>query len=612
MKKSKLVFLGLILVAVPLIFQFALLTWMSGMLFSIAEESQAARESRNRIGRLSDCWLKQSDCFFLIFSVRNDVKEAEILKEISDIEQETNAILDGAITQENRDSINKIKTALRELTALAPYSISRGRQAPTFMERYSIAPKLAKAGQKFSDEITATVEKERQTRSQIYEISDALQDSVRNALIALVIVSIVFSTALAIFFAARIKNPINRISENLKLLSENKQLLPTLTWSDELGSLDRLIHTVAEERNQMLLRERSLFEKASDLICSLDENGTFLSVNPMAKRMLAMQPEKMIGMRLNELVAPEDSFAVDELVRRSISRNDFQTAELRLCKSDGTTTDTRWSCLWSDQEGSLFCVAHDITRENELAKVKQDFMNMISHDLRGPLTSIMGGLTMVANGIKGELSPTLLEEARSAVRSSEKLVSFINDLLDFQKLNVGEMPLELEQHQAQELIQEAFQLVSASAQEKSVELVYKNEKSNSTVYCDSQKIVQVLLNLFSNSIKFSPENSVVLVQTSEEPETITFYVSDSGPGIPEEMHQKIFEPFEQVQQMQHQGTGLGLAICKMIVETHGGKIGVRNRSDSAEHGVLEAGGSEFWFSLPSKRHPVKPNQDSIT
>ncbi len=98
-------------------------------------------------------------------------------------------------------------------------------------------------------------------------------------MIIFVVVNILSSLLMAVFFAARIKAPINHISNNLRLLSQNKPLMPPLTIKDELGALDRLIHTVESEINNAHIKERALIEKAADLICSLDETGTFLTVN---------------------------------------------------------------------------------------------------------------------------------------------------------------------------------------------------------------------------------------------------------------------------------------------------------------------------------------------
>lgn len=614
MKQSKLVWSGITLVSVPIIFQLGLIVWMNSVIVSIRKGTASARESRARISQLNDCLVKIGDFVFVIATGRQSEKEEGILKEVNSIEAETERTLANLQkTPQQEKQMVRVQAALDELMSLASWAIKTGLKGATFDERISIMPKLVLGGQRFMDELSTMIDLERQARSQSYQLSNEDRDRIRNALLSSVAVSLLSTLFMAVFFAAFIKDPINRINDNLRLLSENKPLLPVLGRNDELGALDRLIHTVGDETDQALKRERALIEKAADMICSLDAAGTFLTVNAMALHMLSIQPSELVGKRLNELTIPQDSFEADELIRRSISVNDFQNGELRLRKSDGTVLDTRWSCLWSDQEGTLFCVAHDITKEKELTQMRQDFMNMISHDLRSPLTSVIGGLTILTTGIKGDLPSGLQEEATSAIRSADKLVAFINDLLDFQKLDSGQMPLDLKSNNVEELVSEAIQLVETIARTRSVELVSQRSEKAITVYCDRQKTVQVILNLLSNAIKFSPSDSKVEIQVVEQPDHVRFSVVDSGPGIPEEMRQKIFEPFEQVDPTQHQGTGLGLAICKMIVEAHGGSIGVNDRtqaeSDStsksepstAEPQSSPLTGSEFWFTLKNRR-----------
>ncbi|MBA3995398.1 MAG: hypothetical protein C0469_17915 [Cyanobacteria bacterium DS2.3.42] len=604
MKKTKLTSLGLILVAVPVVFQFVLLSGMLTMLWSVQQESVRARESRNRVSRINDCMMGVLEFSFILVSARKDVDKNYVLNEVDQIGKDIVGVLEVVGRDpESAAQVKRVKESMNNLVSLADWMLGAVRKAKSEEERIAVIPRMSTFAGKFTAELATLIALEKSRRSQVFGISTVDRAKVSDWLIIFVVVNILSSLLMAVFFAARIKAPINHISNNLKLLSQNKPLLPALTMKDELGALDRLIHTVESELNNAHTKERALIEKAADLICSLDETGVFLTVNPMAARMLSIQPSELVSTKLSELTILEDSFAADELIRRSISSNDFQSAELTLRKTDGTTIETRWSCLWSDQEGSLFCVAHDITKEKELAQVKQDFMNMVSHDLRSPLSSVMVRLTMLIEGKQDELTTSFREEAESAVKSAEKLVGFIDDLLDFQKLSAGQMPLELKSHEAQTLVDEAVDLVKAYAKDRSIELKFDNEFAKVPLVCDGQKVVQVLVNLLSNAIKFSPARSVVQICVEHISESVRFSVSDEGPGVDADVRIAIFEPFQQTASTQHQGTGLGLAICKMIVEAHGGSIGVAEKmpSDSGETAQENvAKGSRFWFSIPEK------------
>lgn len=605
MKRTTLTSLGLILVAVPVVFQFVLLSGMLTMLWSVQQESVRARESRNRISRINDCMMGVLEFSFILVSARKDVDKNYVLKEVEQIGKDTVGVLEAVGTDpQSAGYVNRVKESMHDLGSLADWMLEGVRKAKSEEERLAVIPRMSTFAGKFTAELANLIALEKSRRSQVFGISSADRAKISDWLIIFLAVNFLSSFLMAVLFSSRIKAPINHISKNLKLLSQNSPLMPALAMKDELGALDRLIHTVESELNKAHTKERALIERAADLICSLDETGVFITANPMATRMLSIQPSQLISTKLNELTIAEDSFAVDELIRRSISSNDFQSAELTLRKADGTTVETRWSCLWSDQEGSLFCVAHDITKEKELERMKQDFMNMISHDLRSPLSSVMVRLTMLIEGSKDELTSSFREEADSAVKSAEKLVGFIDDLLDFQKLSAGQMPLELKSNRAQALIDEAVNLVKAYAKDRSIELKFINDTATILSVCDGQKVIQVLVNLLSNAIKFSPAQSVVHIKVDDTAEAVKFTVSDEGPGVPEEMRVAIFEPFQQTTATQHQGTGLGLAICKMIVEAHGGSIGVTERmsvdsgSDIGKNNAVQ--GSQFWFAIPKK------------
>jgi len=590
-KNLKINSLGLMLVAVPVILQLGLLCAMLSMLWSMQHESLRARESRNRVCRVNDCIIAGFELAWLMVSTRNNVEMPEILRQVKEIEHEIVSKLD----EPNPDAeyitqSSKAKASIRNMTGIAEDAFRRMRTAKDSDHRFMIIGTLSDRFYQVGDDLSAIIDTERNKRLQVFGLTSEDRRRVRDWLLIFIAVNVLSSIAMAVFFAARINSPINRISRNLKLLSRNQPLLPASTTKDELGSLDRLVHNVAAEVESAREREIAMIEKAADLICSLDEAGTFLTVNPMAMRLLSMQPADLVGTKISELTILEDSFAAEELIRNSISSNEFQTATLTLRRADGSTIETRWSSLWSDQESRLFCVAHDVTKDNELARMKQEFMDMISHDLRSPLTSVLGGLTMLIQDGRG-VSSEFRDEAESAIRSSERLIGFINDLLDFQKLSAGQMPLEIEAYSVTGVISEALELVAAFARDREIELCYARHSEEILIFCDKQKIVQVLVNLLSNAIKFSPSQTKVQIAARLFENNIEFSVTDAGIGVPEDMRVAIFEPFQQTSSTQHQGTGLGLAICKMIVEAHGGSIGVVPGENT---------GSNFWFSIPSR------------
>ena len=223
---------------------------------------------------------------------------------------------------------------------------------------------------------------------------------------------------------------------------------------------------------------------------------------------------------------------------------------------------------------------------------KQQLLQTVSHDLRSPLSSVRGILTLLSSGAMGPLPDKALDKVRLAESDIERLIKLITDLLDLEKIAEGKSSLEVSCVQVKRLVERAANSIVALAEEKRINISRTIDPVH--VLGDEDRLVQVMVNLLSNAIKFSPDGGEIEVDAeAQENGTIEIVVSDRGRGVPEEMRSQIFERFEQVQKndaIEGGGSGLGLAICKSIVELHGGSIGVRENP---------GGGSAFWFRVPS-------------
>jgi PAS domain S-box-containing protein len=390
-------------------------------------------------------------------------------------------------------------------------------------------------------------------------------------------VSVLFALLQGTALAFTIKKPLSRISENCRRMAVNEELQPALSGRDELSELDRLFHVMAQSVDSALAGEKAMIDNARDLICSLSANGVFTKTNASSLTLLGYQPEELIDRSLLDVCTTNDTAKADEELQTSVSRTDMRNFDLTLQRKDGSTVDTRWSCVWSERDDALFAVVHDITEEKNIERLKQDFVDMISHDLRSPLTSMLGSLSMIEQGAKGPLPDDAQAEVESAVKNVERLVEFINDLLDFQKLKSGRMQLEKSECNLEEIVTEAIEMVKASADLKHV--TFKTPKHTATINGDKNKLLQVVVNLVANAIRYAPEGSDVEIRVRPIPQGAEMQVIDSGPGVPTEYREQIFDAFQQLPtQKSKEGTGLGLAICKLIVDAHGGQIGVSGTS----------------------------------
>jgi PAS domain S-box-containing protein len=429
---------------------------------------------------------------------------------------------------------------------------------------------LQKHGREFYSRINELVTAEEESMKDTNAFGAGSIAKINVTLLLIALSSIAVTVFLGYLYSVSIRKPLKHLGENGRRLSLREPLLPVLPGNDEFAKLDQLLQLNSKEVEEALAHERAVIENAADIICIIDEKGRFVNVNPFVERMLGYLQEELMDRPASDFVSSEQSLLADEYLRKAIV-DGAGLFELRMSKRNGDFADTRWSCTWSQEDSRLFCVVQDITEEKAIEQLKQDFADMISHDLRSPLMAMGNSLTLIEAGVKGEIS----EDARASVMTSaknvEKLIALVNDLLDFQKLKAGKMQLNLEDHSLQSIVSEAAELLAETAQQKSLELHLPQGKL--VVPCDYNKVLQTVVNLLSNAIKFSEAGSAVIVDLDATDDLARLSVSDSGPGVPEAFREKIFEPFEQAPSARaREGTGLGLAICKLIVEAHGGRI----------------------------------------
>jgi signal transduction histidine kinase len=210
-------------------------------------------------------------------------------------------------------------------------------------------------------------------------------------------------------------------------------------------------------------------------------------------------------------------------------------------------------------------------RESE--RLKDEFLSVVGHELRTPLTSIRGSLGLLEGGVLGELPQDAANMVAVAVINTERLVRLINDILDIERMAAGRLSLDPAWVEARELVNQSIQVVQAMAGAAGVTL--HSDVQPLALFADADRIIQTLVNLFGNAIKFSPAGSVVTVTVTRDNDHALFSVRDTGRGIPADRLESIFERFRQVDASDSRekgGTGLGLPIARGIVEQHGGRI----------------------------------------
>jgi PAS domain S-box-containing protein len=316
--------------------------------------------------------------------------------------------------------------------------------------------------------------------------------------------------------------------------------------------------------------------------------------NPAAQRTFQYTRDEITNQPVRILFA-EDGDSGEDLLHvikeKALGRIVHRTAVRKDAESfDAEISATPLQTL----EGPRYLViVLDVTERTQLEKMKQEFVAMVSHDLRQPLTSLKGAVALVAITNQEKLDQSSLETLEMAETEIDRLTKLVQDLLDLARIEAGHMQLYLAQIKIKTVIKRAVASVRTFADRNKVAI--EADPTNIELEADPDRLVQVLVNLLTNAVKFSPQNSAITISVAEDSDCVQVTIKDHGRGIPESHRAAIFERFRQVEDADAQekgGTGLGLSICKNIVEEHGGTIGVDSE---------EGKGSSFWFKLP-KQH----------
>ncbi len=336
---------------------------------------------------------------------------------------------------------------------------------------------------------------------------------------------------------------------------------------------------------------RSVVAGAPIVLLGLDLEGVFTVVEGIGAAGLGATPELLLGRSAFEVYAHIP--ALLECVRGAM------VGETRIAAVPVGRMTYELRCSPSlDEAGEVkgvIGVATDITERTRIEQMKNEFVSIVSHELRTPLTSIRGSLGLLEGGVAGELPGRAGELVRIARSNSERLIRLINDILDLDKLEAGRLEFISEQLDMAKLLHQCAEELQGVAVDAGVRIeVQVDESADLGVLGDRDRLLQVLVNLCSNALKFAPENSaVVLAGLRMGPGRLRFEVRDRGPGIPADQRELLFKKFQQLGQSASRtsgGSGLGLAISKAIIDAHNGRIDLRSEVGA---------GSTFFFELPS-------------
>ena len=371
----------------------------------------------------------------------------------------------------------------------------------------------------------------------------------------------------------------------------------------EIGNndLSNALHTASENE----LRLRQITDAVPALIACVDAGQRFVFHNRAYEEVFGLTAQQIRGKTLREVMGEQ----LYETVRRHVDQalaGEEVSYEQTHSLAEGQARDYAMNYFPRYGEGVLreqvvgfYTLGTDITEMKRLSRMKSEFVSSVSHELRTPLTSIRGSLGLVAGGVAGAVPEAVRNLVDIAKNNCERLIRLINDILDSEKIESGQMRLALQVVALQPLLQQTLAANEGFANQHGVTLQLHAPDEPMLVNIDTDRITQVLTNLVSNAVKFSPRSAAVNITLSRRHKSVRIEVRDHGPGIPDEFRPRIFQKFSQADSSDSRlkgGTGLGLAISKAIIERLGGDIGFTSTVGE---------GSNFFFELPEwQRAPV--------
>jgi len=405
-----------------------------------------------------------------------------------------------------------------------------------------------------------------------------------------------------------IANPIRELTESIKQIA-NQNYRERVHFQDhnEFGELAKSFNTMAEkleEYSESKLdkiikgkkRIETLINNMHDPVIGIDEDKKVLFANEEALKISGLKNENFIGNQIQDIAVNNDLIRdlIKDLIHPDLKKMNENSLKIF---ADGKESYFEKEIIdiniipTGEQQSQLIghvIMLRNITLFKELDLAKTNFIGTVSHEFKTPISSMKMSLQLLENENVGSLNKEQKQLLESITEDTDRLLKITSELLNLAQVESGNMQLNISAINAAEIVRNALEATKTQAEQKNIKIAISIADHLPEIQADNQKTTWVLINLLSNAIRYSYDNSVVHLSLIKENNNVKFLVKDSGTGISEKYQNKIFERYFRVPGTQKEGTGLGLAICKEFIEAQGGSIEVESEPGT---------GSTFWFTL---------------
>jgi len=328
---------------------------------------------------------------------------------------------------------------------------------------------------------------------------------------------------------------------------------------------------------------RVLAETSADGVVTIDPLGRLTYVNPSFEKLCGRRKSKILATLFREYISDESVYLFQQVTIDAREKNEkIENIELELTHTNGSfiPIETNIAPYKKNNEfAGLVCTIRDITErrrvENELKKserLKTEFMNIVAHELKSPVTPIKGYLDLIISDKNA--SKQTKNWAKVSLRNAERLLKLVNDILDVSRLDTDTMRFEMEKLDITQILKEITEDIKPAIKAKKLKIITKIPKELPNIIGDKYRLIQVFKNLLENAVKFT-DNGSIKIEADKKKDHILISIKDTGTGISKDELKKIFNKFYQAytgDDRKNEGTGLGLYICKEIIQKHNGEI----------------------------------------